>query len=389
MDNQQLLRNYFRECKASGISPSTLETAKYTLNPFISWCGDRDLTTFTKYDVYDYLDYLESYRFERAGKQVGYSEGSIYRTKSVLKKFLTFINPELKDVIKLKHSKNEKHPSDILTKEEVEALLNACLTPRDKAMLATFYESGGRKGEVLACKIKHLNFDEHGATLDIPKGKTGSRHIRLIFASSFLHTWLDCHPLKPMNGSDPNQIEAFREAALFCSLQAPYNTISYSGLRDQFHTLADRAGIPRKKVYPHAMRHARATHLAEHLTEAQMKSYLGWTAGSSMASVYVHLSGRDVDNAVLKMYGIEIEGNHTESLKIGRCPRCHKINPETQKYCGTCGMPLHDDAKEQLEKESMEIENSILQAALIDPNILRALAQEINKLQNNESPDRV
>jgi integrase/recombinase XerD len=380
MDNQQVLRNYFRECKACGIKPKTLETAKYTLDPFIKWCGDKDLTTFTKYDVYDYLDYLESYRFERAGKQVGYSDGSIYRTKSVLKKFLTFINPELKDVIKLKHSNNEKHPSDILTKEEVELLLNACLTPRDRAMLATFYESGARKGEMLACKVKHLNFDEHGATLDIPKGKTGSRHIRLIFASSFLHTWLDCHPLKPMNEKDPNQKENFREAALFCSLQAPYNIISPSGLRDQLHALADRAGISRKKVFPHALRHARATHLAEHLTEAQMKEFLGWTRGSQMASVYVHLSGRDMDNAVLKMYGVEVEGNHTESLKIGRCPRCHQINSETQKYCGTCGMPLKQEAVTTEEKEEIDFEKLLIQIAQKHPEILSKL--DFNKNQD-------
>lgn len=35
-----------------------------------------------------------------------------------------------------------------------------------------------------------------------------------------------------------------------------------------------------------------------------MKQYFGWIQDSNMASVYVHLSGRDVDNVLLKLNGI-------------------------------------------------------------------------------------
>ena len=44
--------------------------------------------------------------------------------------------------------------------------------------------------------------------------------------------------------------------------------------------------------------------MANYLTEAQMNLYFGWIQGSDMPSVYVHLSGRDVDDAVLKANGI-------------------------------------------------------------------------------------
>ena len=67
---------------------------------------------------------------------------------------------------------------------------------------------------------------------------------------------------------------------------------------------AQRAGI-KKKIHPHLFRHSRATYLAKHLTEAQMKEVFGWTQGSEMASIYVHLSGRDVDDALLKVYGVK------------------------------------------------------------------------------------
>jgi hypothetical protein len=38
--------------------------------------------------------------------------------------------------------------------------------------------------------------------------------------------------------------------------------------------------------------------VANYLTGAQMNVYFVWIQGSDMPGVYVHLSGRDVDNAV-------------------------------------------------------------------------------------------
>ena len=148
------------------------------------------------------------------------------------------------------------------------------------------YESGGRKGEILSTCIKNVTFDENGAVMYFPEGKTGERRVRLVFAASYLREWIAVHP-----GKDE------QDAPLFCAFRVPYPVISKTGLANQLNALRKKAGI-KKRVHPHAFRHARATHLAEHLTEQQLKKYLGWTAGSSMASVYVHLSGKDIDDAI-------------------------------------------------------------------------------------------
>ena len=78
--------------------------------------------------------------------------------------------------------------------------------------------------------------------------------------------------------------------------------LTYNGARGILIRLASRAGI-KKRVNPHGFRHARATNLADHLTEAQMNEYLGWVQSPKMTSIYVHLSGRDVDKALLKLHG--------------------------------------------------------------------------------------
>ena len=71
----------------------------------------------------------------------------------------------------------------------------------------------------------------------------------------------------------------------------------------RLNKIAKKAGI-NKKIHPHLFRHSRGTYMANYLTEAQMNAYFGWVQGSGMPSIYVHLSGRDIDDAVLKANGI-------------------------------------------------------------------------------------
>lgn len=60
-----------------------------------------------------------------------------------------------------------------------------------------------------------------------------------------------------------------------------------------------------------------------------------------MTHPYVHLSGRDKDNAVLKAYGIEVkEERPIESQKPSLCPRYKEPNDPKAKFCWKCNMIL-------------------------------------------------
>jgi site-specific recombinase XerD len=115
--------------------------------------------------------------------------------------------------------------------------------------------------------------------------------------------------------------------------------------------LAKKAGV-KKRVNPHSFRHARATHLAGMLTESQMKQYLGWTQGSKMAAVYVHLSGRDVDNKILEIHGLKKPEEEEKARQMGPkiCPACEKANEFEARICCRCGRAL--DIKTAIEEEN-------------------------------------
>ena len=85
-----------------------------------------------------------------------------------------------------------------------------------------------------------------------------------------------------------------------------------------------KAGIT-KRVFPYILRHSRATVLANHLTEASDVRVF-WVQGSDSPRIYVHLSGRDIDWAISRIYGLEEEEQKDAEVKPKKCPRCGYVH---------------------------------------------------------------
>jgi integrase/recombinase XerD len=241
--------------------------------------------------------------------------------------------------------KNRKDPEEILTKEEIRKLAQATWNKRDEAFILALYESGCRIGEFLPLKIKHFEIDKHGAKISV-KGKTGSRRIRIVTSVPAIKSWLENHP----KSDDP-------EAFIWTSRQTKSNPnykdrhLHDKTVRRRLRKIADKADIT-KKVNPHAFRHARATHLASELTMAQMTEYFGWSPGSSVPSRYIHLSGRDMDDAILELNGVDTKEEEEDDLVENyECPSCEaKVSPASM-FCYECGSPLDTDQESKaLEK---------------------------------------
>lgn len=236
--------------------------------------------------------------------------------------------------------RNDKTHEDILTEEEIKRLIEFSPGVQDKAFISTLYESGCRIGELIYLKMKQVRFDDYGAQLFL-NGKTGFRRVRVLVCVPYLQEWMNKHPFK-------------EEPGAYLWVNNRLKPFSYSSIVAMLYRTASRAGIV-KKVNPHNFRHSRASYLASFLTEAQMKEYFGWTQDSKMAAVYVHLSGRDVDNALLKVYGIENNDVRKESiLKPKKCSRCDLVNQPTNRFCSGCGMSLDEESATKNIRAEME-----------------------------------
>jgi integrase len=280
------------------------------------------------------------------------------------------IYPEEVKWIKPANVGRVKLPEELLTEEEVMRMVSAADHVRDKAFILVLYESGCRIGELLTMQVKHVQFDTYGAVLHVD-GKTGPRRVRIILSAPKLSQWVENHPKR----DNP-------DSALWITIgtNSRYKVWTYTTAKEVIKKIALKAGV-RKRIYPHLFRHSRATCLANHLTEAQMKQYFGWTQSSEMASVYVHLSGRDVDNALLKLNGLPVEEKDKgDNLKPLICPRCKSNNSPDAKFCSGCGFCV--DVKTAVEIDEVRAKaDNLLNELVKDPKVLYSLLEGIEKLK--------
>ena len=231
-----------------------------------------------------------------------------------------------------------KKPSDILTVEEVLKMIKACnfenspfIAKRDKAILAVLYEGGLRVGELANAKIGDLAKTDYGFMLTV-RGKTGTRTIPLIDSQVYIEEWLRIHPA-PENQNSPLFVEAYK----------PNEPVSTHSIYHMVKGLAKRAKIP-KKVFPHLLRHSRASNLLRILSEQPVKKYLGWSKSSPMLQFYSHISSKDVEDELLKAYGIKPQQEPSIALHK-KCSVCGKVNSPENVVCDSCGNSLISSIK--------------------------------------------
>jgi site-specific recombinase XerD len=344
--NEDILDEYLSKLIFDGRSESTIYTARCIIKNFFIWYGDRDIKSIAKADINKYIAYLTTTEFPMHGHgktKKKLEPSSIFQKKSAIRQFLKWLYKEypeevkdLTSVIELKTIKRRELPQ-LIQDDELRRMIETSQNPRDKALIAFLYDSGCRRGEMLGIKNKHIKFMPDGCCeVLVPKGKTTTRRILLIWSSQYIHTWKSNHPLK----DDP-------EAYFFCSLRSPFGKFSKTGLWEQLKLIAKRADISHN-IHPHLFRHTRATNMAsEGYSNQEMNAELGWTAGSTMFNTYVQLSGVCTDNKKRKLAGLPIMDEIKSGMKTVECPRCHRICPAEVDRCAVCMMAISEAAKKE------------------------------------------
>lgn len=363
-ENKTAIQNFTSYLIIKGIGIARIEHYIHCLR-LISKIQNKDFKQMTKEDVMKVLEEIQ--------KRFDWSERYKYEFKVTLKVFFRWLKesdmyPEEVKWIKLNYKSKQRLPEEILTEEEIKALAENADNLRDKAFVLVLYESGCRIGELLTLKIRNIQLNEYGMALNV-NGKTGSRRILIISSAPALANWLDTCPFK--NNPD---------ALVWTGIgnRNKYRSLSYNGVVMLLKKLAKLVEI-NKRVNPHSFRHSRATHLANILTEAQMKQYFGWVQGSDMASVYVHLSGRDVDSALLRLNGIlKDEDRRNEILKIKIC-RCGEKNDPSKQFCGRCGAPLSLKTALEIENKKKEKDELLGKVLENDEELMQILIDRIKK----------
>jgi len=190
--NRQLIFDFCEYCSLQGLSNLRI---LFYLNRF--W----NIARYTK-KSFDRMDKRDIEALVKRIQNDGYSPRTIADHLTAIKTFWKWLEgkgevyPEKVAWIKPKHnSRKVRLPEELLTKEDIDGLVEAACNVRDKAFISLLYDSGCRIGELLTLRIKHVEFDSNGAVLMV-EGKTGQRRVRVIHSTPRLLNWLEHHPAR-------------------------------------------------------------------------------------------------------------------------------------------------------------------------------------------------
>jgi len=386
-DNKALVREFKRDLTLEGMSDGWLQKLTSHLKVIAEHLGDSRFEDMDKDDVKDLVEWVHS-------RDV--SEATVNAYEQVIKRFWRWMydlprgeHPDMVDWINTTGPSkgNGKLPTDLLTRDDIDALKNACRNDRDRAFIALLYETGARIGELIDLTVGDIEDHKHGRKVVID-GKTGPRRLPLLEATPAINAWLNDHP-------DPT-----KDAPMWCQLRAAEKKLSYHYIRQKLlvrageraakadpETFAADPDAPaedigfHKPLNPHHFRHSRASHLANEFTEAQLCEWFGWVQGSDVPAKYVHLSGRDIDNAYGQLHGIEPEEDDENGPTITECWRCEEINEADDRFCSRCGAALDEDAQDIQEEVQQDVGAEKVLAGLEDvedltPEDIDALAED-------------
>jgi Site-specific recombinase XerD len=351
MSSNIVLEQYKTYLENNNRSPKTIQNYLTVLGELSSYLKHKPFKEMSEADISSFLQWKRNHKAKRSGDGIKY-EGTISQSSyalyvMLLKIFYRWLyklpRHQYPDQVaeldvKIPHTQAIQ-PSDITTKDDVVAVLGVCQNFREKALVSCLYESACRISEFLSWQIGDIVFDSKGAVLNV-RGKTGERRIRLIESVPHLQQWLQAHPRK----SD-------RKAWVWSKGK---RKLLYMTLLRLLRRLFKKAGID-KPCNPHALRHSRLTELAKYLSDAKLKVFAGWVGSSRMAGTYVHLSGADLDDDLLKAAGMPTETEIKLSpLKTQPCPRCQTSNSGEAKFCSMCGVALNPEEYIGYEMEELE-----------------------------------
>lgn len=372
-ENKKIIYSFIDELRAEDITKVRIAKYIYTIIRISQKVHNKNFHKLTKDDVKKFIGDINNedlsewtkrdYRIvtKRLMKFVKQLEGKRY-LKGRYPLEVEWINTSMKKTRK-------RLPKQLLSIDDVKKIAENTLNLRDKAFILTLYETGARIGELFNLTIKDVENDEYGSRLTL-FGKTGARKVRVIASAPALNNWLKHHPLR-------NDIDSW----VFCSLHHDRvgNQGNYTYYNKLIRKARDRAKI-NKPCNPHHFRHSRATQLAKKLTESQLCAYMGWVPGSKEAATYVHLSGRDTDNAILALHGLKEEETEKDNFTPIECPRCGIKNEPGAKFCSGCSLGLdeqsmmeYDQEQEELKKEGLTLQN----LKKSNPDLLKTLANAV------------
>ena len=252
--------------KLRNLKPGTIRTYQNNVRDFLKFINKHP-DELTCEDARDFLLHL---------KNKGDKASTLNNKNGALVFFYKRVLGKLWDDNLVPRAINDYAIPRVLTRDEIEKLLDATPNLKYKAIFAIMYSSGLRVSEVL-----NLHYDDISRTnmqIYIHSAKNHTSRYALLSQRALdilTEYWFKCG--KPRDILFPNQ------------WTGKYLTPSATGL--EMRKSVERAGLP-KDVHSHCLRHSFATHLLEDGVDIRyIQTLLGHRSPKS-TEIYLHISNK-------------------------------------------------------------------------------------------------
>ena len=258
-----------KEGRRRGVSNKTIKTYCNCMKVFLQHYKN-DPLKISKNDIKDYIDKLLEKNASNSTLNVNLMALKFF-TKNILNKNYWIYN---------KFSKIPRKYPTVLTKQEVQDLINSISNEKHKLMIEIMYSAGLRVSELVMLKVKDLDLKNNYGYVRSGKGNKD----RIFIVAQRLVSKIENHIMNNLLESDNYLFKGQK-----------YSYYSQRSIQEIVKKAAKNAKI-KKNVHCHTLRHSFATHLVEdNYDVATIQSLLGHNSAET-TMMYIHMASPKLIN---------------------------------------------------------------------------------------------
>src|SRR6202049_4217731 len=209
------------------------------------------------------------------------AQNTVSQRLGALRFFYTQVLKQAWSTAETPYPKKVLHLPQVLSREEVAQLIDAAQTPVYRMLLMTLYATGARRAEVAHLKISDI--DSQRMVVHIRGGK-GRKDRDVMLSPTLLEalrTYWRGLRYRPTDWLFPGN--RWHTASHPVTTKVLWTACQQAALR---------AGLERKQIHPHTLRHCFATHLLEAGADLRTIQMLLGHRDLEETTIYLHLSHR-------------------------------------------------------------------------------------------------
>ncbi len=264
------LNRFERKMLAKRYSMSTVKTYLSMLKRYFTYYNEQLSSDLGDDDVVNYMNDVVL--------AAGYSEVYQRQLIGALKLFYFYVHQDKREFSEVPRVRKSKRLPEVLSKEEVMELFDACTNLKHEFCLKLIYGCGLRVGDAIS--MKQRDIDLHRYVVHIKSGK-GRKDRTVPFPKS-----LEALYRRYLKHYKP------RDYVLEGQFGGPYTATSVNNV---IKKACEIAGI-KKRATAHTLRHSFATHIISHGGNVFMLKEILGHSSTKTTQIYVHLNDQDINS---------------------------------------------------------------------------------------------